>query len=225
MLVTSVTTAAAFFANAASAIPAVRVFGCFVGTMVVVNYLLVITFFPACVLFWELRVREAEVRMYERLMGALEDRAPRAAKHIRDLTGGNTVTHDLLTGTVTSARSSAPMEMVGDDTAPPHAFDGGKKGSDEAAVAILEHYSEGILRVRHVLVGAFLVLSAVCFALSAQIQPSSDVPNLFPKEHNVQKFIDWGNDGFFTTAETSCSECYIEPPEPDHHDLCVVRIR
>lgn len=53
MAVTSFTSAAAFMANIISAIPAVRSFGIFLATMIAVNYILVMTWFPACVCFWE----------------------------------------------------------------------------------------------------------------------------------------------------------------------------
>ena len=46
MLVTSMTSGAAFAANLASAIPAVQVFGVFIAVMVLINYFLVITWFP-----------------------------------------------------------------------------------------------------------------------------------------------------------------------------------
>jgi predicted RND superfamily exporter protein len=49
MLVTSLTTAAAFYASYNSSITAVRCFGIFAGTTVMVNYLLMITWFPAAV--------------------------------------------------------------------------------------------------------------------------------------------------------------------------------
>ncbi|XP_055523625.1 protein dispatched [Wyeomyia smithii] len=49
MLVTSLTTAAAFYASYVSSITAVRCFGIFSGTAVMVNYLLMITWLPACV--------------------------------------------------------------------------------------------------------------------------------------------------------------------------------
>lgn len=49
MLVTSLTTAAAFYASAASSITAVRCFGIFAGTAVMANYLLMITWLPASV--------------------------------------------------------------------------------------------------------------------------------------------------------------------------------
>lgn len=53
MAVTSFTSAAAFMANIISAIPAVRSFGMFLATMVAVNYILVMTWFPSCIAFWE----------------------------------------------------------------------------------------------------------------------------------------------------------------------------
>ena len=43
---TSMTSGAAFAANLASAIPAVQVFGVFIAVMVLINYFLVITWFP-----------------------------------------------------------------------------------------------------------------------------------------------------------------------------------
>lgn len=49
MLVTSLTTAAAFYASYASSITAVRCFGIFAGTAVMANYLLMITWLPASV--------------------------------------------------------------------------------------------------------------------------------------------------------------------------------
>eukprot|EP00164_Ancoracysta_twista_P000387 GFYU01000528.1.p1 GENE.GFYU01000528.1~~GFYU01000528.1.p1 ORF type:complete len:1022 (-),score=314.10 GFYU01000528.1:296-3361(-) len=49
MLTTSLTTSIAFFANAVSLIPPIRFFGVFMGLLVLANYALVITMFPAAV--------------------------------------------------------------------------------------------------------------------------------------------------------------------------------
>lgn len=49
MLVTSLTTAAAFFASMLSSITAVRCFGIFAGTTVMVNYVIMMTWLPAVV--------------------------------------------------------------------------------------------------------------------------------------------------------------------------------
>ena len=52
MLITSLTDAAAFYINIISIVIVVRVFGVFMGTMVIVNYMLVITWFPAVVIVY-----------------------------------------------------------------------------------------------------------------------------------------------------------------------------
>ena len=52
MLITSFTTAVAFFINGVSTVVAVALFGIFTGTMIFLNYLLVVTWFPLIVLFW-----------------------------------------------------------------------------------------------------------------------------------------------------------------------------
>ena len=49
MLITSVTDAAAFYANALSVIPVVRQFGVFMGTLVLVNFVLVVSYFPSVI--------------------------------------------------------------------------------------------------------------------------------------------------------------------------------
>jgi protein dispatched 1 len=49
MLTTSLTTSCAFFASFVSSITAVRCFGIFSGTAIIVNYLLMISWLPACI--------------------------------------------------------------------------------------------------------------------------------------------------------------------------------
>ncbi|XP_065833295.1 protein dispatched homolog 1-like isoform X2 [Oscarella lobularis] len=53
MFVTSFTTATAFYTNAISAITALRVFGIFAGTAIIMNYLLMITWLPAVIVIHE----------------------------------------------------------------------------------------------------------------------------------------------------------------------------
>lgn len=52
MFVTSFTTAAAFLANVFSALVPIRMFGIFMATIVLFNFLLVITWFPAILILW-----------------------------------------------------------------------------------------------------------------------------------------------------------------------------
>ena len=65
MLITSITDAGAFYANSFSNIAAVRIFGYFMGTLVCINFLLVITYFPAVVVLHhklglEVKIKEGE---------------------------------------------------------------------------------------------------------------------------------------------------------------------
>lgn len=53
MLATSSTTSAAFFATGFSAIMPISSFGIYAGILIPVNYILVITFFPAILIYWE----------------------------------------------------------------------------------------------------------------------------------------------------------------------------
>lgn len=89
MLVTSLTTAAAFYASYASSITAVRCFGIFAGTAVMANYLLMITWLPASVSISEkiycfsrswfinfkyfARPVDKFVRFYSQLSGQIEE--------------------------------------------------------------------------------------------------------------------------------------------------------
>ncbi|KAJ5066144.1 sterol-sensing domain [Anaeramoeba ignava] len=52
MLITTTTSAFAFFGNLFSSIPAIKFFGIFTGFAIVFNYLLVITWFPAIIIIW-----------------------------------------------------------------------------------------------------------------------------------------------------------------------------
>lgn len=89
MLVTSLTTAAAFYASYASSITAVRCFGIFAGTAVMANYLLMITWLPASVAIseriycfsrsWFLNFKffakpaDKFAKLYSQLSGRIED--------------------------------------------------------------------------------------------------------------------------------------------------------
>lgn len=53
MLVTSVTTAASFYSNTVSRIAAIRNFGLWMGSLVVVNYILVLTLYATALLTWD----------------------------------------------------------------------------------------------------------------------------------------------------------------------------
>lgn len=57
MMVTSSTTAGAFYANIFSNMMPIKAFGIFAGTLIPINFLLVITIFPAAVIFYENNIK------------------------------------------------------------------------------------------------------------------------------------------------------------------------
>ena len=63
MFVTSFTTSAAFYANVLSKITAIRLFGIYSGTSILIMYSLMITWFPAGVVFMEKRRHSRNVRV------------------------------------------------------------------------------------------------------------------------------------------------------------------
>lgn len=58
MLVTSLTTSAAFFMNMVSSIPPIQIFGFFTAFMVLTNYFMVITYYPALIMYYEKWVKD-----------------------------------------------------------------------------------------------------------------------------------------------------------------------
>ena len=66
MLVTSLTTSAAFFAGLSSSITSIKCFGIFAGMSILTNYLLMITWYPACVALHERWILKRVVDQRER---------------------------------------------------------------------------------------------------------------------------------------------------------------
>ena len=62
MFVSSFTTSAAFYANSVSDITSIRVFGIFAGTSILIMYSLMITWFPAGIVFMEKRRHSPKIR-------------------------------------------------------------------------------------------------------------------------------------------------------------------
>ena len=72
MLVTSLTTAAAFYANISSSITSVKCFGLYAGTSIIVNYLLMITLFPVVIILHDKYFARC---MYSCCPGTCKDRS------------------------------------------------------------------------------------------------------------------------------------------------------
>ena len=69
MAVTSSTTAVAFFVNITSQLMPVRAFGIFAGVIVLVNYILVVLFFPPTIIFYERYIEGKITKCSQALFG------------------------------------------------------------------------------------------------------------------------------------------------------------
>ena len=85
MLVTSLTTASAFFAGVSSSITAIRLFGLFAGTSILTNYLLMITYFPAVVALhekWVLKYKDGHSSLDDESCDLDEVQSPKTGEPI-----------------------------------------------------------------------------------------------------------------------------------------------
>ena len=73
MLVTSITDSAAFYCNMLSSITVVKIFGVFMGTMILINFSLIITYFSAVVVIWHRLGLEDQWKPQLPLRGARDD--------------------------------------------------------------------------------------------------------------------------------------------------------
>ena len=162
MLVTSFTSAAAFCSNLASAIPAVRVFGVFLAVMVGANYLLVVTWFPACIACWEMYIRPVQDRSLEPVMGANMSMTRRFAAFVnrcRPLDWG-----------VSRFKQKYPRVY---------------------RECTFKNYARFLRRRRRWLIFLCIGLGTGGMIGATQLQGSNEVPKMFPDGHNVQRFLDW----------------------------------
>lgn len=178
MLVTSFTSAAAFCSNLASAIPAVQVFGVFIAIMVVLNYVAAVSWFPACIAFWETR---------------LLNRGGGGGKFTPECC--RSIPKPLATMNAWFKRKFPRLSQM----------------------ASFKTYAEWLHRSRYQLL-------ALCFAIIVgssffawRLPPSSEVPKLFPLDHNVQRFIDW-TQSRFADESLSCAS-YTECAEESLEEL------
>ena len=175
MLVTSFTSAAAFCANVASAIPAVQTFGVFVSVMVALNYIFVTTWFPACIAVRE-RYLVAPRKTGEGATEAAGEGATEAA------------------GEATASAATTTLERVS------RLKDAAERRFPKLvawmANASFESYAEFVHRARFPLLVVCVACGATMASYAARLPPSSEVPKFFPDDHNVQRFIDWTQSKF-----------------------------
>ncbi|KAA0150070.1 hypothetical protein FNF29_05510 [Cafeteria roenbergensis] len=184
MLVTSLTTAASFYANAISRIPAVRGFGLWTGTLVVANYVLVLTFFASALSFYEANFRLCLPRWAA--SGPPPSRA--AARDRRMRTGYGTDTMATAADSVgTDWATSRPAPT---DSAGRPAFKAGSHGWEASRAGWHSPTCQGCFRaifaLRFVIATLFVALLAAGGYYASQIQPAQNPPLLLVADTNLE---------------------------------------
>ena len=201
MLVTSMTSGAAFAANLASAIPAVQVFGVFIAVMVLINYFLVITWFPACVAahekYWRARRDFTCCGMGKPNVDDLKpsELERRAEERVESWFA---YFKRVFIYRRTFAEEKEARRAQGFKT--------------RRVKFSWRSYGVFLNIFKYVLVVVVLGVIAVTGYFSLQTKTSGEPPQLFPKDSNLQRFVDW-TESQFDTVKFSCfttSECETE---------------
>ncbi|KAA0165784.1 hypothetical protein FNF31_01761 [Cafeteria roenbergensis] len=184
MLVTSLTTAASFYANAISRIPAVRGFGLWTGTLVVANYVLVLTFFASALSFYEANFRLCLPRWAA--SGPPPSRAEARDRRMRTGYGTDAMaTAADSVGTDWATSRPAPTDSAGRP-----AFKAGSHGWEASRAGWHSPTCQGCFRaifaLRFVIATLFVALLAAGGYYASQIQPAQNPPLLLVADTNLE---------------------------------------
>uniref|UniRef100_A0A7S1G3T8 SSD domain-containing protein n=1 Tax=Bicosoecida sp. CB-2014 TaxID=1486930 RepID=A0A7S1G3T8_9STRA len=163
MAITTLTTALSFAGNAVSIIPPVRSFGIFTSVLVVVNYLIVITWFPACVLAIE-NIKQN---------GCCGRRQSPAGPGGADGDEDASVDVEAVAPPATSAGAPA---------------DGTATEGENSTARALEAYFGGpharfVDTYAKPIVGVFLVFAIVCGVAALNVETSKEPAQFLPEDH------------------------------------------
>jgi hypothetical protein len=200
--ITSFTTAAAFVANMMSPIPALRVFGIFMFMIVVMNFLMVITIWPAVLVIFETRINgKMDCFGLGTRIAAVRSRIVAAFGFKTSQTGIEG--HDNIKYAKLDEESDDPPE-AGVLPAPTAEIPLDGIGQQQPTRAVVERPIEQffgdklsplIRKLRWIIVIFLFGVFIGSIVLSLRLQPSKRPPSFFPEDHNVQRFLDWQQSG------------------------------
>ena len=196
MLVTSMTSGAAFAANLASAIPAVQIFGVFIAVMVLVNYFLVITWFPACLCAYERYWRVSKDFNYCGLGGLRTKHLPSAEMDARAAQRAESCLSCIKRVACFGQKLNQYQNVMAAQK---------KKRS----IFTWRTYGAYLDVFKYILLVICLGSMAVTGYFSTKTEASGQPPELFPADSNQQMFIKWTESQFESDkfACTSFAHC------------------
>ena len=215
-LATSTTSAFAFAANIFSPVPAVQSFGLLLATIVVVNYLLVITWLPVCLAVWDRYILQPGLRRAARgktagcLGCCLETSAATAANEAAAADTPAPPPRLLEYGTVAwpftqpppHHRLAAPPEFREPIRVPGAAAAGGSRRARFFGAAF-----DLVWRLRWLTIPLVIAVTIAGAIGTARLTPPpTSEPPLFQREHNVQFFWRYSNSDEANNRPT-CPTC------------------
>jgi hypothetical protein len=198
MLVTSLTTGAAFVMNLSSDVTAIQIFGAFTGIMIVINYLAVITLFPLMAMVYERHVQFVPWPCcMQGIRGSCATPAAQAKRRPQAFAG------------IQLAASKDGDELV--TTAPPTAGDPVARkessGSRERAERDVSDYRTlerffyntvgvWVVRWRYPITVIFIAYFALSVGFATQLSASNEPARYLPDDDYVQRVLDVDSDRF-----------------------------
>lgn len=181
MLWTSLTTGAAFLANGISIIPAIADFGVFMCIIVVANYALVITFFPALVVIWFKWFGE---KQEQKDMDRRKTRREDKEAELRSMSGGEEGS---------DSGDEDPKKKLYDSMRPLERF--------------FHFQMANFLNTHRPFVLAFFgVLIIIFVSFAAQLEPDDEPTQFVPKDFPILRYIDARDERFLQLSQTSLDD-------------------
>uniref|UniRef100_A0A7S1C4Y0 SSD domain-containing protein n=1 Tax=Bicosoecida sp. CB-2014 TaxID=1486930 RepID=A0A7S1C4Y0_9STRA len=181
MAITTLTTALSFAGNAVSIIPPVRSFGIFTSVLVVVNYLIVITWFPACVVGIEwLKASRCGTR--------------KLATQDGDDSGAGDVELAPAEDAGTGAGGDADSDDGGARARALSITSNDPDTHENATSRALERFFGGpharfVTEYAKPIVGAFFVFVVLCIVAATQVETSKEPAQFLPEDHEFWRSV------------------------------------
>ncbi len=223
--VTSGTTAAAFLATGVSEIMPIATFGYFAASLVVMAWVLNLSFLPALVGFWQMNVRMGELWCWNHCCGLccgskkaqVSSKSDNASNGDIEMTATATPAPNAPTMDIENPQRSASAAKGGDDMG---VFAGKKHLGDEdddvgiqadrAMEACFRNWwSPLIFKMRWAVLAFFFVLFVLVVVSAVNLQPLSKQEEFLPESHYTGRGIKWTDEEFGLTDRDTTVEITI----------------
>ena len=227
MAITSLSSAASFFANAVSTLPAIRSFGVFCGTLILVNWVLDVTVFPACLVLRSRFLESSPAAVVVEGGGQQDDVAVASSVELvtRDSGGADLVAEDVRPDDENPLRPApGAWGRVSVVVATPYDL-GEAFAKFKSWAAVDQCFGKTLPRSVRRFHRPILVLCAGLFALAVtgailKTEADDEPPRFFLKSHNLGLVYDLEDDYFASTTRSASfskrgtADVDVEAPTP-----------